>query len=400
MVWTEKYRPRTLAEVIGNEEAKIELVKWIIEWEKGKRDYPGVLLVGPPGIGKTTSVHALANDLSYHVVELNASEYRTAEKIYERLGSLSRTYTLEGYLGGGVQKRVLVFFDEIDGIDPKEDKGGLDAVISISEKREYPVIAAANVPDKQKHKKLFELFKVVEFKELTPKHIVILLKRIVDRENLNIELDTLLKIAERCRGDARLAINMLQAASVGVPIETIAQPLENLPFEELLRRLSSTSSYYEIKMLIDANSNLWEDVIYSYFDIISRSPVIKLESKISLLEELSMIDVYLGRMNKERKYFYMRYLSHILSWLIYKANREGALYDGRIPEYRLYKFVLNRKAADEFSELTSQLKGRINESIRKFMMHTIPVFCLVYKKNKTSELCKWVERVYGRGRVI
>jgi len=393
MVWTEKHRPRSLNEIIGNEEAKLELVRWLRNWEEGKSDFPGILLVGPPGIGKTTAVHALANDFSYHVVELNASEYRTAEKIYEKLGSLGRSYTLERYFTGR-ERRIIVFFDEIDGIDPKEDRGGLDAVIEIAGKRDFPVVAAANVPDPQKHKKLFELFKVVEFRQLTPKHIIILLKRIVEREGLKIDYEIIKKIAERARGDARLAINMLQAASLGIPVESISQSLENLPLDELLRRLSSSLSYYEIKQLIDANSSLWEDLIYTYFDIIARSPVLKFDAKIQLLDALSKIDIYLGRMNKERQFFYLRYLSHLIAWLIYNANKSGAVYDGRIPEYRLYKFVFNRDAREEFTELSEALGRSIHESRRKFTLYTLPTFCKLVKR-KYSKLCEWVKKVYG-----
>jgi len=395
MVWTEKHRPKTLVEIIGNEDAKYEMVKWIKDWEKGIRKYPGLLLVGPPGTGKTTSVHAMANDLGYFVVELNASECRTADKIYERLGSLTSSYTLESYLARGRRRRVLVFFDEIDGIDPKEDKGGLDAVVTIAEKREFPVIAAANVPDRQKHKKLYGLFRIVEFRELTPRQVVILLKRIVTLENLNVHDNLLMQIAGRSRGDARLAVNLLQAAIAGVQIESISQPLENLPLDELLRRLSSAISYYEIKLLVDSNSSSWNDIVYTYFDVISRSPVIKLEDKITLLEELSKIDIYLGRISRERKYFYLRYLSHLISWLIYKANKLGALYDGRIPEYRLYRFILNRGVIEEFSMVIEGIKGRIHDSIRKFTLYTLPLYCLIYN-SKEGKLCKWVEKAYGK----
>jgi len=398
LVWTEKYRPKTLPEVIGNEEAKVELVKWLINWEKGREKTIGVLLVGPPGIGKTTAIYALANDFSYHVVELNASEYRTSEKIMERVGSITRSYTLESYFGEKKRERIIVFFDEIDGIDPKEDKGGLDTVINIANKREFPVIAAANVPDRQKHKKLFENFKIIEFRQLTPRQIIIILKRIISRENLNIPDEILKNIAQRSRGDARLAINMLQAASVGIPIESISQPLENLPLDELLRRFSSATSIYEIKQLVDSNSNLWEDVIYIYYDIISRNPVIKLDDKMALLEDLSKIDIYLYRMNKERKYFYLRYLSHLLSWFIYKANRAGAVYDGRIPEYRLYMFILNRDAREEFKKLSEEVKRRLHESVRKFVLYTLPYYCLTSSMKDLKKLEKWCEKNYGLAR--
>ena len=50
MMWSEKYRPTNILDLIGNEEARKSFVEWFAKWKKGVKP---LLLVGPPGIGKT-----------------------------------------------------------------------------------------------------------------------------------------------------------------------------------------------------------------------------------------------------------------------------------------------------------------------------------------------------------
>ncbi|RLF54916.1 MAG: replication factor C large subunit, partial [Thermoplasmata archaeon] len=80
--WTEKYRPRTLDEVIGNDQAKDVLRRWADEW-KGKKlpEKRGMIIYGRPGIGKTSSALALANEYGWVAIEMNASAVRNAENI-------------------------------------------------------------------------------------------------------------------------------------------------------------------------------------------------------------------------------------------------------------------------------------------------------------------------------
>lgn len=389
MLWTEKYRPKVLEEIVGNEEAKLELLKWVVGWQRGVRKDLGVLLTGPPGVGKTTAVYALANMLGFHVVELNASDYRTAQKIYAKVGYLTQSNTLDSFTPGGRRLNILLFFDEIDGIDPKADYGGLKAVLDIASRREIPVIAAANVPDPVSHKELLKNFKVIEFKPLTPRHIILLLKRIVMLEGLDISEETVRKIAGISRGDARLAVNLLQEAASGIEIDIISTPMENLPFDILMKRLSSSISIVEIRNLLNSNSNQIETVFYTYFDMILKSGLIDIKEKIRLLRECSKLDILFGRMNRKRRFFLFKYISTLLPWLIYSANRVGVVYDGKIPQYRLRLFIINRGAREELKSLYSTyLKGRLHCSYRKFVLEFFPMICGYLREDEFPSLVK------------
>ena len=96
--WAEKYRPKSLDEVVGNSRAVGELRKWAGDWEHGHARKKGAILVGSPGTGKTSAAHALAADMKWGVLELNASDSRNyaAIKRVAFSGAVHDTFSDDG----------------------------------------------------------------------------------------------------------------------------------------------------------------------------------------------------------------------------------------------------------------------------------------------------------------
>ena len=94
--WSVKHKPKSLNEVVGNEEAIQRLLGWVKSWDIGVPKRRAAFLYGPPGIGKTVTVEALANDLDMELVERNASDYGTEEAVQKFAGLASQSGTLFG----------------------------------------------------------------------------------------------------------------------------------------------------------------------------------------------------------------------------------------------------------------------------------------------------------------
>jgi len=124
--WTEKYRPKRLSQIIGNEKAIQEIKRWARLWLSGVPKKRALILYGPPGVGKTSAALALANKMGWRVMELNASDIRNQENIKKVSGAtLYESFSDEGEMTL-VRKgqRTLLIFDEADNL--YERKGGTE----------------------------------------------------------------------------------------------------------------------------------------------------------------------------------------------------------------------------------------------------------------------------------
>jgi len=215
--WTEKYRPTTLSEVRGNNKARDALREWAETWDDHREP---VVCHGAPGVGKTSAAHALANDMGWEVVELNASDERTADAIERFAGRASRNATLAGSVGGGGGGRQLVVMDEADNIHYQYDRGGKRAVTKLLKDAGQPIVLIAN-EYYDMSKGLRNAAREIEFRDVSARSIVPVLRDILRKEGIDFDEEALERIAEANSGDLRAAVKDLQATADGIDHVTL-----------------------------------------------------------------------------------------------------------------------------------------------------------------------------------
>ena len=124
--WTERHRPGSESQLDGNEAQRKKIRSWLDQWQDGIPSKPGLLLIGPPGVGKTTVARAVAADMGWQVIELNASDARNASAIRKAATNAS-THRSLFMTPGEKPPRTLILLDEVDHMSGKLAK--------ISEKR-------------------------------------------------------------------------------------------------------------------------------------------------------------------------------------------------------------------------------------------------------------------------
>jgi len=315
--WTERYRPRTLKDVLGNNKAVSELEAWARAWEEGKPVTRAVVLYGPPGSGKTSAAQALGDQFDWDYVEMNASDARTAGAINSIAGPAALSRTFSG-------KRRLVVLDEADNLHGNADRGGASAMLKLVKNASQPVLLIAN-DYYGLDRGIRENTKGIQFRSIRSPTIVSELRGICLDQGIQCDSDALELIAERADGDLRSAVNDLQAAAEGsteLRLEDVATAERDNRlsiFQALEKVFRGNSSVEALKASYDLDESP-EDLIH-WIDENLPSAYTQ-EDLARAFNILSRADIFLGRVRIRQNYSLWRYASFLMTGGV-QASRYG-----------------------------------------------------------------------------
>ena len=203
--WTEKYRPRTLGDIVGQKETVSILKAYVKE-----KNMPNLLFAGPPGIGKTTASLALARDLygegyKESILELNASDERGIDVVRGKIKDFARTVSLNEV------PFKIIFLDEADSLTN-------DAQNALRRTMELYVNVTRFILSANYSSKIIEPIQsrcsVFRYRPISNEECTEMIESVASGEGLKLDpkaVEALLYVSE---GDMRRAINALQGAAL------------------------------------------------------------------------------------------------------------------------------------------------------------------------------------------
>jgi replication factor C large subunit len=324
MMWVESSRPRTVEELIGNEEARLAIIKWLAEWVIGSKP---LLLLGPPGVGKTTVVQALSFQFDYDLIEMNASDTRNREILLNRIIPAFQNTSL-------LEKKMLLFLDEVDGISGRQDIGGIEYLVSVLKAPTIPVIMAANSRD-TKIRDLAKISKVIEFEPIHPRLLLLYINHILKKHNVTLSPEDKFSIVRSSNGDVRALLNNAQSISAGYDaykedsFDVDIKSAVNLFFsclsaEEAKKILSRTDAVYIDPRFGISSDERRRDIVNALFSSILSSRI-DISILAIMLDILSKIDVLVGRMGTNRQWSLLKYFDTLIAYGLFYITRNKAI---------------------------------------------------------------------------
>jgi replication factor C subunit 3/5 len=306
--WVERFRPKKLKDVISHETITSTLEKFI-----EKKQFPHLLLSGPPGTGKTSAIMACARELygdnySTMVLDINASEERGIEVIRLKVRDFITTKAI--YLDNAkVSTFKLVILDEADAMT-------IDAqamLVSVMERYTINVrfCLICNYikkisPSIQSRCTIFK-FSPLHKKDITQK-----LNDISSQLKLNLTSDGIDMLIKISRGDMRKVLNIFQATNMAYDIVNGENVTNCIGYPtpksmNMIYKLLTTQGYEEcvnkINNIIDDNGYSINDIITELTDITIHNFMIEKISKehiITILSNMREIEMNLTSCPSEK----------------------------------------------------------------------------------------------------
>jgi len=390
LLWVEKYRPKKVADVIGNDEAKTAFVEWLQSKHRVKK---AVLLYGPPGVGKTTLVNAAANEFGFRVIEMNASDTRSEKAINKLAGRAAAFVALDTF--ATESKGNVLFMDEVDGIAGNEDRGGVSAILKIVEESRVPIIMAANDPDLDRLRPLKKVSTLIRFHPTRIPLVIALLQKICQREHVKAEFEALERIAENSRGDVRSAINDLQSLAEATKTLTLQDTVvlsarnKDISMDETLREYFSAKSLLDASMLLSRSNVDYDDLLMAVGDNLP----LRYSDPVELAEAydfVSRADVFRGRIGTENWHL-LRYFFNSLAEAAAVSPNSYKPFSLISPPIRVITLYWTKGKRTMLDAICGKIGQRCHVSRATAKTDFIPFLKILLSQKKADDVIPWLE---------
>jgi len=267
MLWTEKYRPKNIHELIGQEIFKLDAENWI-----EIKDMPNTLLYGQAGVGKTAAAGILAHEMlksemDSNYFEINASDDRRLEVVRTTIKDIAQQKAI-----GDVPFKIILL-DEMDGMTTDAQ----NALKRVMERYASNVRFIITANDRSKiiyplQSRCANYF----FTKLDSTTISTLLKTILSREDISHPSDVDLgQFISHYNGDVRRTITELQAAlASGTSLKRqVNKSLER--YDDILQLLENENHRKALEELHNAlySGKTVKDICYGLHEVIVKSDI-------------------------------------------------------------------------------------------------------------------------------
>jgi replication factor C large subunit len=409
MNWAERYRPEHLADVLGNNAAIRQMVDWAQNLTPDSRP---LLITGKSGIGKTSAALALARDMNWEVIELNASDTRTKTAIERVAGNSATTTSLFG------AERRLVIIDEADNLEGNADRGGTRAIAEILKETRQPVILIANDVYGVSHS-IRKLCDHIQFRAIAASTLEKRMREICSAEHISCGSDALYVIAAGAAGDMRSAVNMLFASATGkttISLDdvNISQKDERASIFDLVTGVYAGASDAKIQK-ISHECEEKPDAVMQWIEE-SASTVVNQSQRRGAYAALSRADIYLGRTMRRQYYILWRYAIYMMTSGVAEKFVGAGFYPritspsrwrrmGTAKKQRTARRMLTTKLGEGYSIPDVQIQKFYLDLLSRFAADAPIVFCerhdldtdqlaiLLHDKVKAASVFKEVQKI-------
>jgi len=390
LLWVEKYRPKKISDVVGNELAKTAFINWLQNKPRRKK---AVLLYGPAGVGKTALVNAASNQFNFSIIEMNASDTRT-EKAINKVGKPATSFAALDKFSTESKGNIL-FLDEVDGVFGQQDRGGIGAIIKIIKESLIPVVMAANDSDLKKLRPLKKVCQLIRFQQVRIPLIITTLRRICVNENVEAEFEALERIAQNSLGDMRSAINDLQSIAEGKQLLRLQDTMflsarnKDIGMYETLKRVFSAESFGEAAMVLNHSNVNYDDFLLSVSDNL---PLRYLDSEDLAIayDMVSRADVFRGRVGTENWHL-LRYFFNLLAEAATVSPKSFKPFDFISPPIRIMKLFWTKGKRMKLENICAKIALKCHVSRSTAKMDIIPFVKIILEKQKSSPIISWLK---------